>query len=453
MNIAIVGCGKLGIKVLSTLIGGGHSITCFDTDRVVLDKISQTYDVLTVCDDGKSTKVLLENGIDNFDFLIAVTNEDEKNIVIASFAKKIGCKKTIARVRDPKHADQIKFIQDSMDIDYIVNPDYAISNEIYKYLVEKYTMNNGIFSNDNVAMIQFNVTRYDKLIGLNMIEISKLFEDMLIFAISRKGKLIVPHGHTVIEKDDTIFLVGEKEKTSLLYERVYDYKKKTQLEKVMILGGGKTGYYLAKRLKTQDVAVKIIEVDKERCYYLSTELDDVMILHGDATDVTLLDEENISDMDAVVSVTGFDEENLLLSLIAKNKGVEDVIAKVSRQSYKDLIEQMGVEIALNPLDIITSNIISFVQGSDKITSSILIQGQGEVMEIVANKNMKITNKYIKNLKLPEGMLLTAIDRDNNQVIIPNGNTKILDGDKVTIFYLLSELNEVDKLFITRKLLD
>ena len=215
------------------------------------------------------------------------------------------------------------------------------------------------------------------------------------------------------------------------------------------MGGGKTGFYLADKLSEFGIAVKVIEKSKERCYYLSTHLDDVMILHGDATDTALLEEENIDEMDAFVTATGFDEENLLLALMAKQRGIEDVISKVSRQSYKNLIEKMGIDMALNPLDIITSTILRYVQGSKRIISSLLIQGQAEIMEIIASDEMKLTNVTLSELDLPDGVLIAAIHR-GNRVIIPDGNTVILPDDKVTIFCLLSDIAEVESLFKPRR---
>ena len=217
----------------------------------------------------------------------------------------------------------------------------------------------------------------------------------------------------------------------------------------MIAGGGKTGYYLADKLSEFGVSVKLIEKSKERCYYLSTHLDDVMVLHGDATDSTLLEEENLDEMDAFVAATGLDEENLLLALIAKQQDIEDVIAKVSRQSYKDLIERMGVDMVLNPLDIVASNILRYIQGSKRIISYLLIQGQAEIMEIIASEDMKLANTPLKHVKLPDGVLVAAIHR-GPKVIIPNGDTEILADDKVTIFCLLSDIGELEKLMTTKR---
>ena len=449
MKVAIVGAGKLGVKVATALLGGDHYITVIDKNEAVLNRISQQMDVMTVAGNGKNIKLLENCGITSFDFLLASTDSDEKNIIIASFAKKLGCSKVIARVRDPEHMKQLDFIKEIMNIDHIVNPDLSITMEIYKYLVEKYTLTNGIFSSGKVAMVQFNVKKYRKLSGLSMIEVRKVLPNMLIVAISRNGKIIIPHGQTIIEDNDTIYLIGEKSEIHEFHQKVHEKGKYTNLQKVMIVGGGKTGFYLADKLSEFGIAVKVIEKSKERCYYLSTHLDDVMILHGDATDTALLEEENIDEMDAFVTATGFDEENLLLALMAKQRGIEDVISKVSRQSYKNLIEKMGIDMALNPLDIITSTILRYVQGSKRIISSLLIQGQAEIMEIIASDEMKLTNVTLSELDLPDGVLIAAIHR-GNRVIIPDGNTVILPDDKVTIFCLLSDIAEVESLFKPRR---
>ena len=449
MKVAIVGAGKLGVKVATALLGGDHYITVIDKNEAVLNRISQQMDVMTVAGNGKNIKLLENCGITSFDFLLASTDSDEKNIIIASFAKKLGCSKVIARVRDPEHMKQLDFIKETMNIDHVVNPDLSITMEIYKYLVEKYTLTNGIFSSGKVAMVQFNVKKYRKLSGLSMIEVRKVLPNMLIVAISRNGKIIIPHGQTIIEDNDTIYLIGEKSEIHEFHQKVHEKGKYTNLQKVMIVGGGKTGFYLADKLSEFGIAVKVIEKSKERCYYLSTHLDDVMILHGDATDTALLEEENIDEMDAFVTATGFDEENLLLALMAKQRGIEDVISKVSRQSYKNLIEKMGIDMALNPLDIITSTILRYVQGSKRIISSLLIQGQAEIMEIIASEEMKLTNVTLSELDLPDGVLIAAIHR-GNRGIIPDGNTVILPDDKVTIFCLLSDIAEVESLFKPRR---
>ncbi|MEA4923367.1 MAG: Trk system potassium transporter TrkA [Eubacteriaceae bacterium] len=448
MKIAIVGAGKLGTKVARALLGGEHSVTVIDKNENALEKLSSQMDVMTIAENGKQISLMKDIHIDSFDFLLASTDRDEKNIVIASFAKRLGCSKVIARVRDPEHMNQFDFIKSSMDIDYIVNPDMAITSEIYKYLVEKYTLNNGIFSSGKMSILECMVEKIPELIGKTITETTDILPNMLLVSISRNGKIIIPHGNTTIQAFDELYIIGENETISALNDKVFEKGKYTDLEKVMIIGGGKTGLFLAGKLSDFGVAVKIVERSKERCYYLAEHLEDVMILNGDGTDQNLLEEENLDGMDAVVTSTGYDEDNLLLALMAKNHGVEDVIAKVSRGIYTEMVSAMGVDMALNPLDITASNILRIIQGSKRIITSQLIQGQAEVMEIYAEAHMKLVGKPLKNLKLPDGVLIAAIHRDQ-RLIIPEGDTAIDVGDRVIIVNLLSEITTLEK-FITPK---
>ena len=444
MKIAIVGAGKLGIQVAKALMEGDNSVTMVDTNEAKLQKASSQMDIMTVNANAKEIRSLRSMGISSYDFLITTTASDEMNIVIAAFAKKLGCEKVIARLRDPEHMQQLDFIKELMNIDYVVNPDLGITVEIYKYLAEKYTLSNGIFSSGRVSLLEFKVSRYKELIDLPITRFSTVLPGMLVVAISRNGKVIIPHGDDVIRNDDFLYIVGEKESIQKLAGKVHERGKYTDLQKVMIMGGGKTGFYLAQMLAEFGAAVKIIEHDKERCHYLATHLDDVMVLHGDATDRTLLEEESLDSMDAVVTATGFDEDNLVLALLAKHRGIEDVIAKISRTSYSDIISSMGIDMALNPLDITTSTIVRLVQGNKKILSSQLIQGQAELVEIIAGSHMSFVDVPLRDLDLPESIIIAAIHRGTD-VIIPSGDTIIEEDDRVIILSLLSDISNLEKL--------
>ena len=444
MNVVIIGAGKLGLRVANALISGDYAITIVDTNAEKLSRISQKLDVMTINEDARQISVLKSINIETFEYLLACTDSDETNILVSSFAKKLGCRHVIARVREPEHMNQFDFIKESMDIDHIVNPDMSITVEIYKYLMEKYTLSNGIFTSGSIAMTEFPTRRFPSLVGLTMPEISDVIPDVLIAALSHNGKVIVPHGEDMVQEGDFVYVIGEKERIQALHKKTHEKGKYTNIRKVMIIGGGKIGFYLADKLSDFGATVKLVEKDLDRCRYLSTHLDHVMVLHSDGTDINLLEEENLDDMDAVVTCTGYDEENLLLALTAKNHGIDDVISKVSHESYKDLVERMGVDMVLNPLAITTSTILRYIQGSKRILSSVLIQGQAEIMEIVANSRMNMIGVPIKDLDLPKDVLIAAIHRGRD-VIIPGGDTVIEINDRVSIFSLLSGLGELEKL--------
>ena len=231
-----------------------------------------------------------------------------------------------------------------------------------------------------------------------------------------------------------------KENVFELASRVHTKIHRSSVQKVMIIGGGKTGYYLADRLSEYGAFVKLIERDKERCHYLANRLENV-----DGSNVGLLTEEDMDEMDAFVTATGYDEENLLLALMAKTHGIEDVISKVSHDSYTELISKLGIDVVLNPLDISATTVLRLIRGAKKVISSVLLQGQAELMEVYAQEGMSMINVPLKDLKLPDYIIIAAIHR-GMETIIPDGNTRIKPGDRVTIVCMISNIGYVEKLF-------
>lgn len=445
VRVAIFGAGKLGIRIVSALLDGNYDITLVDINEKKLLQVAQRLDVFTVTGDVKSLELLKSIDAGRYDFIFSCTTSDEVNILSASFSKLLGCKTVAARVRAPEYMNQLDFIREHYHIDMMVNPDFLISSEIYRYLVEKYTLSNGIFTSHRIGLIEIEARKKPQLIGKNLAEFRTVMPNTLIVGISRKGKFIIPHGQDTIEAEDLLYLAGERHEIVELGEKYQAHVKRSDINKVMIIGGGKTGYYLARQLSEYGCFVKIIEQSKERCHYLTNKLTDVMVLNGDGADMKLLEEENIDDMDAFVTATGYDEENLLLSLTAKNHGIEDVISKVSHDSYMSLIEKLNIDVVLNPLDITASSILNRIRGDKRVISSLLLQGQAELMEVSACEGMNMINIPLKNLHLPDYIILAAINR-GNETIIPDGNTRIQPRDRVIIVCKLSNIGYVEKLF-------
>ena len=448
MKIAVIGAGKLGTALAEALLGCGYDITLVDKDASLLQKAESAMDVLTININAKSPDALRRMNIKEYDVVIAVCDEDEKNMVIAKAAKQLGAGKAVARVRDPEYVHQRDFLQSAFDIDYVVNPDRAMAYEINRYLVQQYDLNNGYFNSGAVSIVQWNADNLPEILNKRVTDIAGTLGDVLIVALSRNGKVIVPKGATEILPGDSLYLLGRDSSIEPYVDR--NAQRKTEISKVMIAGGGKTAFYLAELLSEHGVLVKIIEIDRARCEYLAAHLDGVMVLCGDATDVTILEQEDIDEMDAFVSLTNFDEENLLLALQAYQRNIGDVVAKVSRKSYGHLIEQMGISIALNPTDITVAQVLRFIQGRRRIIFSKVIQGQAEFIELVAEAGMtEVVNKPLKNIDFPENVLVAGILR-GNEVIIPRGNTEIRDGDHIVVFCLLSQIAKMEELFRRRK---
>lgn len=445
MKVAILGAGKLGIRITEALLDGDYEITLVDTNEDKLNALSQQYDVLTVTGDAKTIELLRQINVESYDFLFSCTTSDDTNILAASFAKSLGCPKVAARVRDPEHMSQMDFICQNLNIDMLINPDTLITSEIYRYLIEKYTLSNGIYTSKNIGLIEFEASRYPQLVGLNLIGFRQVKPNMIVVAISRGGKLIIPHGSDEIRPGDLLYLMGNKQEVFALAKAVHGKLRSADARKIMIIGGGKTGYYLARRLAEYGSQVKIVEKDKKRCHYLAERLRNVMVLNGDGADIALLEEENFDQMDAFVTATGYDEENILLALTAKNHGVEDVISKISHESYNDLISTLDLDMVLNPLDITASAMLREIRGNKRVISSVLLQGQAELMEFSVEEGMNCTNIPLKDFRLPQYIIVAAIHR-GLETIFPDGNTRMLPGDRVVIVCLVSHIGYVERLF-------
>ena len=445
MKVIIIGAGKLGKKLATSMLNGEIQVTIVDNNPVILDRLKDHLDVLTVNANGARKEVLEELNISSYDLIISVTSSDETNILISSMAKKLGCVRSIARIRNPEYASQINFIKETYNIDHIINPELATSNEILRYIMESYTFYFGNYSMGKVSLVNFNIKNLSDFVGQSISELKNM-EELLIAAILRNSDIIIPHGGTILEENDIIYVIGQKSKINVIARKLNASLDKKSVKKVMILGGGKIGYYLADSLSKKGIIIKIIESNKDRCKELADKLaDNVLIIHGNGTDIDLLEEEDLAGMDAFIGVTGFDEENLFMSLRAQQLNVSKVVAKISRQSYIHVIEKLGIDMAINPVNITASEILKYIRGGRVVSVSLLLDGQAEVTEIIASKDLQILDKPIKSLHLPKGIILGSIVH-RGKVIIPNGDSKIQIGDRVVIFSLLSEVHSLETFF-------
>ena len=443
MKVMIVGAGKLGCKLAELMDNEDIEVTLIDTNLETLERINDHLDVLTVAANGIEIGALKELDIQTYDLLVAATNSDETNTLICSLAKKLKCKRTIARIRNPEFTKQLDFVKNEMGIDHIINPDLTTAIEIERYLLKSYSFYSGDFAKGKVSMVDFHIGNINGLVGEKIMDLGGL-EGLLITAISRDGGLIIPNGSTKLLEDDVIHVIGKGKNINILGEKLKVNMDKKRTKNAMILGGGKIGYYLAQRLETSNVAVTIVEKNKDRCEYLSEKLNHALIIHGDGTDINLLEEENLSHQDAFIGVTGYDEQNLLMALVAKQLGVNKTIAKISRPNYINIIDKFDIDVALNPINITASDILRFIRGGKVVSVSLLLGGQGEVTEIIASEDLPIVGKPISKLGLPKGIIIGAIVH-KGEVIIPNGDTIIYPNDRIVVFSLTSDMSSFKKM--------
>jgi trk system potassium uptake protein TrkA len=444
MRIAIIGAGKVGYQLVESLVKENHDILVVDTNQDVLDKINDNFDVLTKRGNGISSSLLKGLGIEGWDLFIAVTDSDEANIVACITSKKLGVKTAIARVRSPEYVVELDFMRSSLGIDYIINPEYATACEIIRLLLNTYASYAADFAKGQVRMSEIIIESTSVFAGKQIKDL-KLPPGVVITAITRSGEVIIPNGFDYIMPDDTLYIMGEKCVVDRVAKNAGAHIVNNRVKNVMIIGGGRIGYYLAKGLERLDINVKIIEQDLERCKELAEGLDNALVLHGDGTDLTLLKAENIEGMDAFLAVTGYDEENLMVSVLAKRMGAKKVIAKVSRSNYTSVLETIGIDNAVSPKLITASDILRIVRGGRIVSISLLIGGRAEVLEIIPQEGAPVLDKPLKELGIPKGIIFGAILR-HGKVIIPNGDAVIKASDRVIVFTLDSRVDKVTKLF-------
>lgn len=444
MKVCIVGIGKLGYAIALALLNGGNDVTILDINTERIQNAGNSLDTLTVQGDALKVETLKQIDIASHDLIIAATEEDEKNIVICSFAKKLGCPKAMARVRAPQHIRQLDVIKDTFGIEQLLNPDFACASEMYKYLTERYAFEGGMLTQDGISIHEFESGKLPELTGKKISECGSILGGLLIAAISRNGKIIIPNGNSLIEAGDIIYVLGLEQDVIKFAGSFEESKIRVIPHRVMIAGGGKTGFFLAQMLEERGIATKIIEQDIDRCKELAAELNDTIIINGDASELSILRDEGLESMDAFIAATGFDEENLLLALLVKQFGVEDVVAKVSRDTFIPITKDLGASAIINPQQIIANNVLSYVRRNGVVIFSRLINGQAEFREVQAEGSMPLTKKTLSDMNIPEGIIILAVKRGKN-VIIPNGKTQIASGDKVILLSLLSAAGSLESL--------
>ncbi len=436
MKIIIIGDGKVGYSLAENLSKENHDVTIIDKNAEALKKAGENLDVMCIKGNGVSTKILLEAGVQSSDLLIAVTTSDEMNMVCCLTAKKLGVEHTIARIRDPEYASELSFLKAELGLDMVINPEQAAGSEIARLIKFPPAVNVEIFAKGRVEMVEIEVTQDMAVVGMHLKDIANRFSSsVLIGAVLRENEVIIPDGEFEVRKNDTIYIIGRP-------SRVYDFCIRIgihvqKIKNVMLMGGGRVAYYLAKYLKEMDIKIKIVEIDRDRCTELTEILPDTLIIYGDGSDETLLKSENLGDMDAFVAITGRDEDNLISALLAKQYGVRKVVAKINRLSHSEIIRGMGVDNVVNPNFITANYILRYVRGlqnamGNPVNALYRIVGDRvEAIELTAGTSKKYIDIPLKKLNITKGVLIATIVRQN-EIIIPHGSDVIKPGDNVIL---------------------
>jgi trk system potassium uptake protein TrkA len=435
MRILITGAGEVGFLVAHELYEE-HDVTIIDRDSNACARL-QDMDVKVLQGNAANARLLIEAGAKEADIVLAVTGNDEVNVITCIIAGHMGVKQTIARVSNSEYIDQPVKHRRNIGISYMICPELVLAEELARTLYFPSMLMNRQMEGGKVELVEFKVGREMPLIG--HFEDAVLPENCKILAVNRAGEISIPRiGDTILPNDHIILICDSKalpQLRRLLHEEATSHK-------VMIVGGGMVGFYLAQRLEKMGFDLKLIEIDTERCRYIADKLSDTMILNGDGTDISLLKEENVSDMDVVFAVTGVDEKNLLCSLLAKQLSAKKIVSRVNKNAYIHLFELVGVDRAVSPGQVTGDAVLQLTIGvADVVT---LRDEKIELIDFAARKGAKIIGKSIIK-ELPREAIAGMILR-NGRTIVPEANGKIEDGDRVFVLALQPAVLKVKKLF-------
>lgn len=446
MHVVIIGAGKLGFTIAELLSRENFDIVVVDHDEDQLTAIKENLDVLTICANGSSPVTMDDPDIYGADILIAVTAMDEVNLVCCILAKKHGISHTVARIRDIEFFSEAgEYLKKHFDIDLILNPEQITADEIHQILITPAALNVEDFAHGKIRLFETRINRRSKIANIPLKNL-KLPPGVLAGMIFRDHQMIIPHGNDQFQTGDNAYFVGIPDAIGKFSEQNFAHHDSTKLERVMIIGAGRIGRSLAVKLSRENVYVKIFEKDPERCQQVAEDLEGKSIaICGDGTNIDLLAEEGIAFADAVVCVTEDDRLNLMMAILSKHLGAKKTVVRVYRTEYVEMIEKVGVDVAVSARMLSASEVLAFARRGGVVSVSILEGAQAEAIEVIVQTGAKVAGKKLMDAKLPKECLVCAYVR-NDIAMIPIGATVLQPGDRTILIVLKNHVPAVMEYF-------
>ncbi|HIX65404.1 MAG TPA: Trk system potassium transporter TrkA [Candidatus Anaerotruncus excrementipullorum] len=447
MYIVIVGIGKVGSTVAAYLSREGeHEVVVVDKNPDIVERMANNYDVLGFCGNGAAPEIQQEAGMNKADLVVAMTSSDEFNILCCILARKVGAKHTIARVRNPDYFHQMSFLRQELGLSMAVNPELEAANAISRMLRFPSAIKLELFSKGRLEMAEIVIPEGSILENLTLKKLPQACQaQVLICAVRRGEEVFIPDGDFVLQAGDYINVTASHGNMNEFFKILGIYQDR--IKTVLLVGGGKVAFYLARQLIPLGMRVEIVEQNADICQNLSEALPKATILHGDGTDQELLLEEGLATVDACVSLTGIDEENVIISMFASMKKVKKVITKINRLPLLAILHKLGIESVISPRVATGELILRYVralhnsEGSSVQTLYKLLDGQVEALEFVVSKNAVFVEKTLEELPLKKGILLAGIVR-SGRLIHPKGSDVMLPGDLVVVVTTLNGLQDL-----------
>lgn len=447
MKIIIVGCGKVGTTLAEQLNRENHDITLIDTNDEAIQNISDSADVMGVTGNGAVYQVQMEAGIQDADLLIATTNSDELNMLCCLIAKKAGNCHTIARIRNPEYSSEIRYIREELNLSLAINPELAAAREIARLLRFPSAIKIEPFAKGRIELLKFLIPEHSSLDEMKVMDVvNRLKSNVLICVVERGNEVVIPDGNFVMKKGDKISFIASHQDSAEFFKKAGI--ENNTVKSAMFVGGGKLTHYLCNLLEDTKIKIKIIERDEERCRHLSELLPKAMIIHGDGTDEQLLLEEGICQTEAFASLTGFDEENIMLSLYASSQSKAKLITKVNKIAFENVINSLNIGSLIQPKMLTAELILQYVRamqnsmGSSNIETLYKIAAdKAEALEFRVKEGSPILGVPLEKLKLKDNLLIACINR-GGRIITPRGKDIVEAGDTVIVVTTHTGLNDL-----------
>ena len=450
MKIVVIGDGKVGHKVAAQLSEEDYDIVLIDQNAGKLRESLNQMDVFCITGNGADVEIQKEADVPHADLVIACASTDEMNMLSCLLARRLGAKHTIARVRNPMYYRQIDILKEDLHLSMAVNPELAAANEISRVLLLPEACKVETFMKGRVELIEHVMREESLLAGLSLAEIYRKFQiKILVCAVKRGSEIYIPDGDFVLQQGDRLHIAAAHQDLKAFFKALG--RRNAKIMKVLICGGGNVCFYLTRQLLQVGMQVKIVERNEKTCEYLCEALPGATVIHGDAADHDLLLEEGIGNADAVVALTGMDEENIIMSLFAKTQGVSKIIAKVNEDSRAQMVEGLGIDSIISAKSAAADAIVGYVRARNNSYSSAnvetiyrLLNGSLEAMEFIIKKESCLTNVPLKNLPTKPNNLIACIGR-NRRIIIPNGEDHLEVGDSVIVItkdHIINDLKDI-----------
>ena len=435
MKIIIAGEGKVGALLTKQLSAEGYDLTLIDADITVLESSEGRYDVITVQGNCASMETLDQAGVKETDLLIALTNADEVNLLCCMTAHGMNPYiHTIARIRNPEYMEQVYEMRELFALSMMVTPERQAAAEIERLLKYPGFLKRDTFAKGRVEIVELRIDANHKLRNIALNDLDSIVKcKILICTVIRNGKAIAPGGNFVLQEGDRIFVTAPAATLTVLLKNLGIITHK--VKRVILCGGGRVSYYLAQALLKNGIDVQIVEQDNERCVQLAKLLPQASIIHGDATKEFLLDNEGISDCDALVTLTGMDEMNIIISLYGSSCHVPQIITKLGRLENNTILDALPLGSIISPKELCCNNIVRYVRAMNQTGAALAIHaiadGQTEALEFEVDENTLYCGIPLKRLKLKKNVLIVCITH-GSQLEIPNGDSSFREGDTMIV---------------------